>query len=94
MFISCSRHLRTFPSVGVQRGWDEFSIQMERTLYFAEGGTGEDSDMRTKPKYFEGGDWFVSLAQSLNVEKVGSSESFKPGKSCKLEKKLETFIKC
>lgn len=62
VFISCSRHLRTFPSVGVQRGWDVFSIQMERTLYFAEGETGEDSDMGTKPKYFEGGDWFVSLA--------------------------------
>lgn len=35
VFISCNRHLRTFPSVGVRTGWDAFSIQMERTLYFA-----------------------------------------------------------
>lgn len=78
--------MRTFPSVGVKRRWEVFSIQMERTLYFAEGETGEDSDMGTKPKYFEGGDWFVSLAQSLKVEEVDSSESFKPGTSCELEK--------
>lgn len=47
-----------------------FSIQMERTFYCASGGRGEDSDTGTKPKYFEGGDWFVSLAPGLKVEEV------------------------
>lgn len=73
MFISSNRHLRTFPSVGVRTGWDAFSVQVERTLCFAAGATGEDSDMGTKPRHSEGGGWFVSLAPSLKVEAVDAS---------------------